>query len=42
MHALGKYNWYLPAWLNRRLPHIDIESDADRRRLDPVPARQQA
>jgi RND superfamily putative drug exporter len=25
MHALGRANWMLPDWLNRRLPHLDIE-----------------
>jgi RND superfamily putative drug exporter len=25
MHTLGDANWRLPAWLNRRLPHLDIE-----------------
>ena len=25
MHALGKANWYLPAWLDRFLPHIAID-----------------
>jgi RND superfamily putative drug exporter len=25
MHTLGKANWYLPAWLERRLPRIAIE-----------------
>ena len=28
MHSLGDANWRLPAWLNRRLPHLDIEGDA--------------
>jgi RND superfamily putative drug exporter len=28
MHTLGAANWRLPAWLNRRLPHLDIEGDA--------------
>ena len=25
MHTLGRANWYLPEWLSRRLPHLDIE-----------------
>jgi RND superfamily putative drug exporter len=25
MHTFGHANWHLPAWLNRRLPHLDIE-----------------
>jgi RND superfamily putative drug exporter len=27
MHTLGAANWRLPAWLNRRLPHLDIEGE---------------
>jgi putative drug exporter of the RND superfamily len=25
MHTLGRRNWYLPSWLDRRLPHLEIE-----------------
>ncbi|MHA2233669.1 MAG: MMPL family transporter, partial [Candidatus Hodarchaeales archaeon] len=25
MKLMGKWNWYLPEWLDRILPHIDIE-----------------
>jgi putative drug exporter of the RND superfamily len=25
MHTLGPRNWYLPSWLDRRLPHLEIE-----------------
>jgi RND superfamily putative drug exporter len=25
MHGLGRANWYLPAWLDRILPHLSIE-----------------
>jgi putative drug exporter of the RND superfamily len=28
MHSLGDANWRLPAWLNRHLPHLDIEGEA--------------
>ena len=28
MHTLGKANWYLPRWLDRRLPHLNLEDDA--------------
>jgi RND superfamily putative drug exporter len=28
MHTLGASNWYLPAWLDRRLPHLDLEPDS--------------
>jgi putative drug exporter of the RND superfamily len=27
MHTLGPANWRLPEWLNRRLPHLDIEGE---------------
>jgi RND superfamily putative drug exporter len=27
MHTLGDANWRLPDWLNRRLPHLDIEGE---------------
>jgi RND superfamily putative drug exporter len=36
MHALGAANWRLPAWLNRRLPHLDIEGEV----IEP-PAREE-
>jgi RND superfamily putative drug exporter len=29
MHTFGKANWYLPAWLERRLPHIAIDEPAE-------------
>jgi RND superfamily putative drug exporter len=25
MHTLGRSNWFLPQWLDRRLPHLEIE-----------------
>jgi RND superfamily putative drug exporter len=33
MHSLGAANWRLPEWLNRRLPHLDIEGEV----LEPTP-----
>jgi RND superfamily putative drug exporter len=27
MHTFGCRNWQLPRWLNRRLPHLDIEGE---------------
>jgi RND superfamily putative drug exporter len=27
MHTFGRANWYLPSWLDRRLPHLDIEEE---------------
>ena len=28
MALLGRWNWWIPAWLDRLLPHVDAESDA--------------
>jgi hypothetical protein len=25
MHLCGRANWWLPAWLDRRLPHLTVE-----------------
>jgi putative drug exporter of the RND superfamily len=44
MHTLGRANWQLPEWLDRRLPHLDIEGEVietpvlDSDRKVPVPA----
>ncbi|MGM9445973.1 MMPL family transporter, partial [Streptomyces murinus] len=41
MHLLGAANWWLPGWLERRLPHISIEPPecrAAHERLGRVPA----
>jgi RND superfamily putative drug exporter len=27
MHTLHKANWYLPRWIDRRLPHLDLEDN---------------
>jgi RND superfamily putative drug exporter len=35
MHTFGRRNWYLPAWLDRRLPHLEIEEGASARGEDP-------
>jgi RND superfamily putative drug exporter len=37
MHSLGKANWYLPGWLERRLPRIEIEADTDPEHDDHAP-----
>ena len=29
MALLGKANWWLPAWLDRVLPHLSIEDASD-------------
>lgn len=28
MHVFGKANWWLPAWLDRALPHVSVEGPA--------------
>jgi len=33
MHTLGRANWYVPRWLERRLPHLDL----DEAQLLPLP-----
>jgi RND superfamily putative drug exporter len=25
MHMMGKANWWLPTWLDRLIPHVNIE-----------------
>ncbi|MFC7219079.1 MMPL family transporter [Streptomyces polyrhachis] len=37
MHLLGAANWWLPAWLERRLPRIGIEGPAPLPELPEVP-----
>jgi uncharacterized membrane protein YdfJ with MMPL/SSD domain len=27
MELMGKWNWWMPAWLDRILPHADFETD---------------
>jgi RND superfamily putative drug exporter len=29
MELLGDKNWWLPRWLDRLLPHLDVEGPAD-------------
>ncbi|GAA0733965.1 MMPL family transporter [Dactylosporangium roseum] len=37
MALLGKANWWLPGWLDRLLPHVEVERhEAPRRSLEPV------
>jgi RND superfamily putative drug exporter len=44
MHTFGRYNWALPAFLDRRLPRLSLESSEDpgqaapERSLDPAAA----
>jgi len=28
MQLLGDWNWWLPGWLDRRLPRLDLEGEA--------------
>jgi putative drug exporter of the RND superfamily len=37
MHLFGKANWWLPGWLDRRLPHLAIEPPQAPRPQPPVP-----
>jgi len=38
MHTLGRRNWYLPSWLDRRLPHLEIEEKSSTSIDDHEPA----
>ncbi|WP_432985503.1 MMPL family transporter [Dactylosporangium sp. CA-233914] len=38
MTLLGKAAWWLPRWLNRLLPNVDVEGEKLRHQLDAVPA----
>jgi len=39
MALMGKWNWWLPNWLDRILPHADFESDqATEQTEEPTPA----
>ncbi len=29
MELLGNANWWLPRWLSRALPHVDVDGGAD-------------
>ena len=37
MASLGKWNWYLPRWLGRILPHISIEGEEYFKARDKIP-----
>ncbi|MFI0088867.1 MMPL family transporter [Streptomyces bobili] len=36
MHLLGTSNWWLPAWLDKRLPHLAVEPREDAEEAAPV------
>ncbi len=38
MHLLGRANWWLPAWLDRRLPQLHVEGRPDAFLPPPAPA----
>ncbi len=38
---LGKSAWWLPRWLDRALPNVDVEGEGLRKQLEPTPAAQQ-
>ncbi|MFI7066125.1 MMPL family transporter [Kribbella sp. NPDC050124] len=40
MSLLGRSAWYLPHWLNRLLPNVDVEGDSLRRTPPTPPTRQ--
>ncbi|MFE6748050.1 MMPL family transporter [Kitasatospora purpeofusca] len=37
MHLLGRGNWWLPGWLDRRLPHLHVEGHTEYYRPKPAP-----
>ena len=37
MALLGRSAWYLPQWLNRLLPNVDVEGETLRPDLPPTP-----
>jgi len=37
MSLLGSWNWWLPSWLDRLLPHLDLEPAAPRTAMVPDP-----
>jgi RND superfamily putative drug exporter len=40
MSLLGRAAWWLPRWLGRALPNVDIEGQGLRRHLEPEPERE--
>jgi RND superfamily putative drug exporter len=38
MELLGEKNWWLPAWLDRILPKINVEGESPHSISDAVPA----
>ena len=42
MALMGRANWWLPGWLDRVLPHLDLESDGSADLTAVVPAQGQS
>jgi RND superfamily putative drug exporter len=40
MSLMGRANWWLPAWLDRILPHLDLEGGKDAEVIESDPARE--
>ena len=40
MALLGHWNWWLPRWLDRLLPNVDVEGEKLTRELGDEPARE--
>jgi RND superfamily putative drug exporter len=38
MALMGDANWWLPGWLDRILPHVDVEGSSVLGHLDDAPA----
>jgi RND superfamily putative drug exporter len=38
MELLGDRNWWLPRWLDRLLPHLDVDGDVEPAITVPAPA----
>jgi RND superfamily putative drug exporter len=41
MHILGGRNWWLPGWLDRRLPHLAVEPADEADPASPPPAEEE-
>jgi putative drug exporter of the RND superfamily len=37
MHLCGRANWWIPGWLDRILPHLHIEPEAQAELSEAVP-----
>jgi RND superfamily putative drug exporter len=35
MHLFGKANWWLPAWLDRIMPHLSVEPADEPHHVEP-------